>query len=108
MPNTILNVATTPEYMQVFEFEKYDYKNFQTWVKDEGNWTLSIYASAIYLLCILFGDIYMENRKPYEVKKHLVWWNIFQAMLSALVFLRMSPELFTQFKERDLHSTFCS
>lgn len=71
-------------------------------------WTLSIYATAVYLLLIYLGQRWMKDRTAFGLRKPLVVWNIGLAVFSAFGALQLCPGLIRDLYKHGLHYTFCS
>lgn len=98
-------ISHNPVYLKVFEFEKYDHEGWRLWLKQ--NWTFILYMSLVYVSVIHYGQKWMADRKPYNVKRNLVIWNTLLTLLSLAVFVRMVPELYVEVSTKGLYSSFC-
>ena len=56
-------------------------------------WTIAIYASAAYLLLVFSGRRWMEGRKPYQLRRPLVVWNVALAVFSVFGTASVLPNL---------------
>lgn len=56
-------------------------------------WTISVYASIIYLLLVYFGRRWMKNRPAYSLRQPLILWNIGLALFSFLGMSSLTPNL---------------
>ena len=73
--------------------ERYDPRPFNKWIQE--NWTLSVYASVIYVIVVVFiGKKLMQNRKPYDLRKPLLAWNIGLAAFSIMGSIALIPGLY--------------
>lgn len=72
------------------------------------NWHLSIYASVVYLLCIANGQKLMKNRKAYDVKNIIFWWNIGLSFFSLCGSIKLFPELLSVLKNKGVYHSICS
>ena len=79
-----------PTYMKTYEWEKFDLPGWRTWVGQR--WTLTIYASIVYVLFIFGTQFLMRNRKPFRLTGILTTWNSVLAVFSIVAFLRCLPE----------------
>lgn len=55
----------------------------------DANSLLKLLYFQLYIFFILFqvlGPKLMENRKPYELKNVLIWYNLFQVIFSCWLF----------------------
>lgn len=59
----------------------------------EETWTMSLYATAIYLLLVFQGRKWMQSRKPYDLRKPMILWNIGLAVFSVLGTAAVAPSL---------------
>ncbi len=82
---------TKPPTIPQLWFEKLDLIDRINWAIKY--WTISLWASGFYLLFIYFGRKWMENRKPFGLKRQLIWWNGVHAIFSIWSFIRVVPEL---------------
>ncbi|OXA63178.1 putative fatty acid elongation protein 3 [Folsomia candida] len=82
---------TEPPTIRPLWFEKLDLIWSIEWAIKY--WTISIWAAALYLIFIFVGRKWMENRKPYDLKSVLIWWNGALAIFSIWSFIRTVPEL---------------
>ena len=74
-----------------FGFEKrLDRRQFYRWLNE--NWSLSLYFVGIYLLVIAGLSRWMRQKKRYEVKGLLVFWNLGLALFSIFASVRLIPE----------------
>lgn len=99
-------VSENPGYLRIYEFEKYDHVGMRSWLQ-EGNWKVSIYASAMYLTFIYWGQKWMENRKPFHIRQYFVLWNAFLSVLSFAVCARMLPELIVEVSNGGFFNSLC-
>lgn len=74
-----------------FAFEEFDADESRRWFWD--NWTLSVYASVIYVISLSIGQYLMKNRQPFNLRKPLAAWNCLLAVFSLFGFLRTGPDL---------------
>lgn len=82
---------TEPPTIPQLWFEKLDLIDRIEWAIKY--WTISLWASAFYLVFIWAGKKWMQNRKPYDLKSPLIWWNAAHAIFSIWSFARTFPEL---------------
>lgn len=94
----------------VFDFEKVlsdriyvnAYMNFMAqW------WWMSIIFTIIYLLLIYYGRQFMETRKPYELRRSLMIWNVFLVVFSVFGTIRCLPPLIYSLRYESFESTIC-
>ena len=60
-----------------------------------------------YLLFVYYGPKYMKNRKPYDLKKALQYWNLFMAIISTWGMLRVLPHLLLYVSTVGFKASFC-
>ncbi|KAF4533125.1 hypothetical protein B566_EDAN007936 [Ephemera danica] len=67
-------------------FDKYGDPRVQGWLLMSSPLpTLAICLGYVYLVKVI-GPKFMENRKPFELRKVLIWYNAFQVVFSAWLF----------------------
>jgi len=94
-----------PKY-KAYWFEVYDPNASRKWLWE--NWTLSIYASALYLLLMFCGQAFMRNKQPWNLRKVLAGWNFSLATFSVMGFIRTAPDLFDVLMGQDgFHRSVC-
>jgi len=69
------------------EFDRYEKSNWM-----EKNWTMSLYSVGAYVAFIYFGQDYMKNRKPLNLKNIMIVWNFALAIFSILGTATVLPE----------------
>ncbi|KAF4529114.1 hypothetical protein B566_EDAN015384 [Ephemera danica] len=70
-------------------FDKYGDPRVQGWLLMSSPLpTLAICMGYVYLVKVI-GPKFMENRKPFELRKVLIWYNAFQVVFSAWIFYEM-------------------
>jgi len=85
--------------------EKFDVEFHRQWFKDY--WHLSIYLVAIYLLGCYYGQKFMANRRPYNLRWVLFVWSAVLAVFSALGTRRTLPELIHSLQHHGFRSSIC-
>jgi hypothetical protein len=81
-----------PSYLKVYGFEKnFEFDKWRSLLGE--NWMLSVYASVIYVTLIFAGKKWMRDRKPYELRGFLFFWNVLLASFSIFGFFRVFPEI---------------
>lgn len=101
-----VDAISNPSYLTVYQWEHFELRRWRKWMG--ANWTLSIYASVLYLLLIFSVQRLMRNRQPFQLRKALTCWNILLASFSIMGFLRTAPELFHVLKsEQGFHKSIC-
>lgn len=62
-----------------------------TWL--DNNWYLTVIVSVAYVFAIFVGRKWMENKKPYDLKRPLFLWNFGLAVFSVLGTMSILPLL---------------
>lgn len=76
----------------VFDIElSYDAVAASNFVKSHPY--LPIYVISVYLVGIFGGQYYMKDKKPYDLKFPLAYWNLFLAIFSFIGMVRTVPTL---------------
>ncbi|OXA45984.1 putative fatty acid elongation protein 3 [Folsomia candida] len=88
MSNVTLN--SNPSYMEVYNFEKFP-NSWRIW--GWCNWQLGIYTAFVYMVVLVVGARFMENRAPFKLKGALIGWNFGLALFSGISFFRVLPEI---------------
>jgi len=69
--------------------------------------SLPLGAVVLYLGVVFAGPKLMENRKAFELKKALQWWNLFLAILSVVMFAGMFPFVLAFYLEHGFYQLIC-
>lgn len=69
---------------------------------------LGPFFSAVYLFFIFFGPKLMENRKPFDLKTSLKYWNLFLAVFSFWGAIRTLPHLLYYIWKVGFFTTLCT
>ena len=85
---------------------RFDDEKVSRWLRD--NWTLTLYANAVYLAVIFLGRRWMKDRKPYSLRKALTLWNTGLAVFSIMGFLRFYPDLQAGVLENGFTHSVCN
>jgi len=102
---TFVEVPCENHYLEPFEFENLNLSYCRRWMGQ--NWTLSVYASAIYILLIFTGRHWMKSRSPFSLRRRLFLWNLILALFSIFGFLRTFPEINYVLKTTGFYRTVC-
>ena len=86
--------------------ERFDMEKVGRWVQE--NWTLSLYANAVYVAAIFLGRRWMRNRQPFHLRRALTLWNTGLAVFSLFAFLRFFPLLQSGVRERGFSHSVCN
>jgi len=102
----IVNVTSEPTYMKTYEFENFELTKWRLFIGKY--WSISIYASILYVLFIFSTKFLMRNREPFRLTGILTTWNIVLAVFSIVAFLRTLPEfLHVLTSENGFHNSVC-
>jgi len=104
-PEGIFLSFQSPDYLQLYEWEKFDLNWWQKWFGQ--NWIYCVYLTVIYVALIYSGRIWMKNRQPYKLKQPLILWNVSLAAFSIVGFWRSLPELLHLLGEPNGFYTSC-
>ena len=85
--------------------ERFDAERVQPWMQDR--WTLCWYANVVYLATIYFGRRWMEDKKPYSLRKWLAMWNAGLAAFSIIGFVKLFPIFYSGVHEHGFIHTAC-
>lgn len=85
--------------------EDFSIDKTQEWARN--NWTLSLYASAIYVTLLFFGRRWMDKRPAYKLRRALVMWNVGLAAFSILGSCSVIPSLIRTTYTRGFHYSLC-
>ena len=66
---------------------RFDEKKAIPWMN--ANWHWSFYFSAIYLFFVWYGQRYMKNRKPYNLRRILCMWSTLLGVFSAFAIVKI-------------------
>ena len=94
-------------FPQLIEVEEsFNWEKGQIWIQE--NWTLSLYADAIYVAIIFLGKWWMRDRPAYSLRRPLAMWNTGLAVFSMFGFLRLWPTLLDAVRENGFAHTACN
>ncbi|KAK7075972.1 hypothetical protein SK128_024781, partial [Halocaridina rubra] len=101
-----MDSVTMPNYSYVFKFEE-DFDNYEKrqWMKE--NWKSCFYYVGAYMIVIFGGQLYMQTRPRFELRKPLFIWNVFLALFSVWGAYRSAPELLTVLANHGFHYSVC-
>ncbi|CAG7825356.1 unnamed protein product [Allacma fusca] len=98
--------VSEPSYLTVYQWEQFELTRWRRWMG--RNWNLSLVASALYVILIFTGQRLMKNRKPFQIRPLLTFWNIFLAAFSIAGCMRTAPELFFVLsQDKGFHRSIC-
>lgn len=91
----------------VFDMERnFDMEQHITWMRT--NWHLSIYMALLYVLVIYSTRHYMRDRKPFQIRKVVLTWNIALALFSTWGMCRAVPETIFLLRNYGLFVALCN
>lgn len=70
-------------------------------------WTVSVYASVLYLILVFWGRRWMEGRKPYDLRRPLLLWNVGLAAFSIVGTVCVVPSLLWNLYNFGVDYTVC-
>lgn len=86
--------------------EGFQWEKIQPWL--QKNWTLSIYANAVYVAIIFLGKWWMQDKPAYSLRRPLAMWNTGLAVFSIVNFLTVIPHLLGGVQEHGFMHTTCN
>ncbi|XP_078620241.1 very long chain fatty acid elongase 6-like [Branchiostoma floridae x Branchiostoma japonicum] len=92
-------------YLQRFERD-FDYQGAMEWM--DTNWTQCVHWCVFYVLMIVLGQRWMQNRTKYTLRGPLIGWNLLLGMFSVLGTIRFVPPLVSDVREHGFEWTLCS
>lgn len=73
-----------------FSFEEnFDVEYHVKWYSE--NWSLTLYASFLYLVFVFVGVKFMEKREPYKLQLPLTLWSLSLSVFSIMAATRLVP-----------------
>ncbi|PAA52008.1 hypothetical protein BOX15_Mlig027938g2 [Macrostomum lignano] len=103
-----LGQMDSPNFTFVYDFEKLSTgleEDFRAWT--ERNWHYTVYISAIYVALVFYGQRYMKNRPPFNLRPMLAAWSGILAIFSIMGAYRTLPELIHTWQNYSFHHTIC-
>jgi len=70
-------------------------------------YVLPTIAVVLYLLFCYYGQIYMKDRKPFDLSSSLAYWNLFLSLFSAYGVVRTVPHLLHRIATVSFEDTVC-
>lgn len=95
-------IMITDSYIKA-PFDVYYYREWFA-----NNWYLSIYMSVIYIICISYGQKWIKNRKPYNLKNLIAIWNLSLSCFSLFGSIKMIPELVSVVIQKGFYHSVCN
>lgn len=85
--------------------EKYDPETTRAWMKEY--WTISLFASVVYVVLTFAGQRLMKHRQAFHLRRPLIIWNIALCIFSTLALLGVTPNLLENFLSHGIVDSFC-
>lgn len=73
----------------------------------DNKYVIPVLSVILYVLFCYFGQKFMKNRKPFDLKYPLAAWNLFLAIFSAWGALRTVPQMLHMLAHQDFEHTVC-
>ncbi|KAL4240941.1 hypothetical protein ACF0H5_001724 [Mactra antiquata] len=90
-----------------FAFEKYhDERAFDDYMHQ--HWSDSIVYSAVYLIVVFGCQVYMNNRRRFELRPYLAFWSGLLAIFSIIGTIRTVPELIWSLNTHGFEYSCCN
>jgi elongation of very long chain fatty acids protein 6 len=89
-----------------FSFEK-NFKPDNVLIASKQHKALGPIFCVIYLFFVWFGPKYMKNKKPYNLRKPLQYWNLFMTIISTWGMLRVIPHIVLYISHVGFKNSFC-
>ena len=83
----------------------FDYYGKRTWLKN--HLYIPYILAAVYLTSIYLGTEWMRNRKPYQLRRLLILWNVSLSIFSTIGALRSVPWFSSFLFTFGLHASCC-
>jgi elongation of very long chain fatty acids protein 6 len=103
LDSCISEMTATDSYLDVLSFDAIFYREWFA-----RNWHLSIYASIIYIIAISYGEKWMKNRKPFDLKSSMVLWNLSLSCFSLFGSIKILPELVSALYHNGFYYSVCN
>ena len=71
------------------------------------NWSVSIWISLVYVMCVYVGRRCMMSRKKFHLRQWLCMWNSSLAVMSIICFSRMMAEMMYIWRHKGFTATMC-
>ena len=82
-----------------------DEKRVISWMR--GHWYWSFFYSALYLALIFFGQKWMKDRPPYNLRRALCMWSTGLSVFSFYAFYRTFPLVYSSLKVGGFQHVVC-
>ncbi|XP_015795406.1 elongation of very long chain fatty acids protein 6 isoform X2 [Tetranychus urticae] len=100
------NSSINPKSLQSwFSPSQWDQKAWVEW--HQQNWSICFWFATFYVLAVRLGLIYMNNRKPYDLRYPLAIWSGLLGAFSIAGSYYMVPEIISTLYKDGFHSAAC-
>jgi len=90
---SLVNLDSIPGLGRTYLNSESGYNGGGALIFSRQNYWLGPAATITYLLFIYIGPKFMENKKPYDLRTPLKYWNLFLAIFSFVGMIRIVPHL---------------
>eukprot|EP01134_Creolimax_fragrantissima_P005335 CFRG5335T1 len=102
----VFNYFPKVEALYPFTYEN-DWNGYQWAEYCKDNMTIPFVAVAIYYVCIFGGQYLMKDRKAFDLRVPLAYWNLALALFSAYGSFRTVPHLLTNIYKNGFEDSMC-
>ena len=101
------HIIPPPQYQRaIFSFEEnFDHHPWISWF--ENNWTISLWASLVYVVVIFGLKHYMRDKPKLDLRLPLVVWSFCLAVFSVVCMVRLWQEYLLYMGEHGFRGTMC-
>jgi hypothetical protein len=85
--------------------DRFSLEELQDWCRERNNWPALIIP--VYLMAIHYGQLMMKDRKPFNVKTLLFFWNSGLALFSMIGTVRLFTNIMHQVRDKGFHESVC-
>ncbi len=101
----MVELAELTDLSFVWLTKYFEWKNAHLFMRD--HYELPIGICAVYLVVIFGIKQFMQNRKGFDLKTPLFWWNVFLAVFSMLGSIYVVPNIFRVVRKDGLQADMC-
>lgn len=99
--------ANLPNYSYIFNFERnFDQREHRNWMIK--NWYQAFYFVGVYMVLVFGGQVYMQSRPRYDLRRILAAWNVFLAVFSIIGAIRTLPEMIHVLRKYGFQYSVCN
>ncbi|XP_076361904.1 very long chain fatty acid elongase 6-like isoform X2 [Tachypleus tridentatus] len=99
--------ANLPNYSYIFNFERnFDQREQRNWMIK--NWYQAFYFVGVYMVLVFGGQVYMQSRPRYDLRRILAAWNVFLAVFSIIGAMRTLPEMIHVLRKYGFQYSVCN